>query len=219
MVEIYIINLEKRKDRKALFLSETAPQLQEESFVWVNAMDGSTVPEQDLIGFKWSSKNIEKKKRAYACYKSHCKAIEQAIQSNHFPALILEDDASLQDKINLKELFDTAPEETTLLYFGGLLCTHHSLGGRKWIPSQEENKFEWVKLPETISIFGGHAYGFKTREAAEEVLKFVQSLPAASDYTLTRYRKHNPEKVRIFLPLQFHQRPGFSDIEGKMMRR
>jgi len=219
MVEIYIINLDKRKDRKALFLSETATQLQEETLVWIEAIDGSTVAEQELTGFKWSSKNIEKKKRAYGCYKSHCKAIQQAIQSNHFPALILEDDAVLQETINLTELFASAPENTTLLYFGALLCTHHSLGGRKWRPTQEDNRHEWVKLPDTISIFGTHAYGFKTKQAAEEVLEFLHGLPAMPDYTLTRYRKHNPEKVRIFLPLQFTQRPGFSDIENKHMNR
>ena len=219
MIEIYIINLNKRKDRKALFLSETATHLQEDSLIWVDAMDGSTVTEQEITGFKYSSKNTDKKKRTYGCYKSHYKAIQQAIQSNCFPALILEDDAFLQETTNLTELFASAPENTTLLYFGALLCTHWSLGGKKWRPTEEYNKFEWVKLPESISIFGGHAYGFKTREAAEEVLKFLLSLPAAVDYTLTQYRKHNPEKVRIFLPLQFVQRPGFSDIENKYMNR
>jgi hypothetical protein len=219
MTYIYIINLNKRKDRKELFLSEVAPQLQEDTLEWIEAVDGSIVPEQDLIGFKWSSKNIEKKKRTYACYKSHCKAIEQAIQTNSFPALILEDDAVLQNKINLKELFDKAPEETVLLYFGGLLCTHWSSGGRKWRPEQEENKSEWVKLPETISIFGAHAYGFKTREAANEVLNYLKLRGAASDFLLKQYSKSNPTKVRIFLPLQFNQRHGFSDIEGKIMRR
>lgn len=219
MVEIYIINLDKRKDRKALFLSETATQLQEETLVWVEAVDGSTIPEQELTGFKWSSKNIDKKKRTYGCYKSHCKAIQQAIQSNHFPALILEDDVVLQETTNLTELFASAPENTTLLYFGALLCHHWAFGGRKYMPTQEDNRREWVKLPGTISIFGGHAYGFKTREAAEEVLEFLLSLPAAADYTLTQYRKHNPEKVRIFLPLQFTQRAGFSDIENKHINR
>jgi GR25 family glycosyltransferase involved in LPS biosynthesis len=219
MIEIYIINLKKRKDRKALFLLHTATQLQEETLVWVEAVDGSTVPEQELIGFKWSSKNIEKKKRTYGCYKSHCKAIQQAIQSNRFPALILEDDAVLTETNKLDELFASAPENTTLLYFGALLCHHWALGGKKYTPTQEENKFEWVQLPEAISIFGGHAYGFKTKEAAEEVLEFLQGLPAAADYTLTQYRKYNPEKVRIFLPLQFIQRPGFSDIENKHMNR
>lgn len=219
MPEIYIINLDKRKDRKALFLSETATQLQEETLVWVQAIDGSTIPEQELTGFKWSSKNIDKKKRSYGCYKSHCKAIQQAIQSNHFPALILEDDAVLQETNKLTELFASAPENTTLLYFGGLLCHHWALGGGKYKPTQEENRYEWVKLPDTISIFGGHAYGFKTREAAEEVLEFLHGLPALPDYSLTQYRKYNPEKVRIFFPLQFIQRPGFSDIENKHINR
>jgi len=216
---IKVINLKRRKDRRDLFLSQVAPQLQDQTIEWVEAVDGLEVLESDLINFKWGSKNIVKKKSAYGCYKSHCKAIQQGIEQNSFPLLILEDDVKLQDKNQIKELFTTAPEGTTLLYFGGLLCNHWALGGRRYTPTEKEIESKWVQLSNKISIFGGHAYGFKTREAAEEVLAFIKNLPSAVDNKLTQYRKLNPDKVRIFLPFQFVQRKGYSDIEGKVMDR
>lgn len=106
----YVINLSRRPDR----WDRIVPHLQ--SFDMdvhrIPAVDGRTLNSDDIAyGWKKQGRSSQAKWLASAaCYFSHIKALEAAIDNGIFPCLILEDDAVLNEK----------PEpEPGMVYLGG----------------------------------------------------------------------------------------------------
>jgi GR25 family glycosyltransferase involved in LPS biosynthesis len=206
---IYVIHLKDRTDRKKQFLRAWVPT--PPNLHWFPAVLGAALPDSTLATFRIVAKTRKARAGRVGCYCSHVAAIETAIQQDHFPLLILEDDAlptkSLQD---LTTLFETAPEAANLLYFGALPVA----GKRRATGYCRALGPGWHTPPAEVALYGGHAYGFRTREAAQDVLAHLKSNKITYDSALLRYQKKYRDKVSVHCPFQFYQAEGYSDIEN-----
>ena len=206
---VYIIHLKKRKDRYIQFKTAWKEAgLSKDKLHWFPAFEGSKVV---LSGFKIHAKSTRKRQGICGCYFSHLKAIERAIDKNNFPLLILEDDAiPAKEMKDLKTLFTDTPTDANLLYFGAL-----PVKDRKRDKNYCTRKNGWVSpLPKGTQLYGGHAYGIKTKVAAEELVEFLRKNRMTFDSALVKYQKQDPSKVAVFCPFKFYQSEGYSDIEG-----
>jgi hypothetical protein len=205
---VYIIHLKKRTDRFTQFKNAwKKSHLPADKLYWFPAYEGSkiTVP-----GFKTQAKTLKRKQGRCGCYASHLGAIKRAIEKNHFPLLILEDDAIPKLTVNYDQLFEEAPADAKLLYFGAL-----PVKGRKRYPLCQTQKAGWNRGNTGVQLYGGHAYGFKTKSDAEEVLEFLQKTRITFDSALVKYRKTHPSETYVFCPFQFYQSEGYSNIEDE----
>lgn len=209
---VYILNMKHRKDRKQQFLKAwTAAGLPKDKLHWFNAVVGANLSEGKLATFRTVAKTRKARAGRVGCYCSHVAAIEKAIRLNQFPLLILEDDAvpSITERVDLEELFASAPPDAALLYFGAL-----PVKGRKRVTFCSANSRGWMATDPAVSLYGGHAYGFRSRDAAEEVLAFLKQNRMTFDSALIRYTKAHRPAVAVHCPFQFYQAEGYSDIEG-----
>jgi len=203
---VYVIHLEKREDRFTQFSNAWKKNnLPTEKLNWFSAYEGSkiTVP-----GFKTQAKTQKGKEGRWGCYASHVSAIQTAIEKNHFPLLILEDDAIPNLTIDYAHLFADIPANSKLLYFGAL-----PVKARKKYDLCKTLKSGWSLVDQNVQLYGGHAYGFKEKSDAEEVLQFLQKTKITFDSALIRYRKIHLSETYILSPFQFYQSEGYSDIE------
>lgn len=104
-MQIYVINLDQRKDRLASMQSQfTAQNL---TFTRISAINGLG---NENIGFSGDTSELSKPE--YACYLSHLKAYKALIDSNESHALIVEDDMVLSrniaDILSKPKFFDQA---------------------------------------------------------------------------------------------------------------
>ena len=209
---IYVINLKHRTDRKEQFIA--AHQNQSGTIHWHAATLGTALPKKTLDTFKTVSKTRKAKAGRCGCYTSHVSAIKKAIKHDHFPLLILEDDAVPTEAGNaadLSELFGMAPTDANLLYFGGL-----PVRDRKRVKSYcVSSKKGWGSIRPDTQIYGGHAYGFATKSAAQEVLTFLEANRMTFDSALIRHVKQTGSAA-IHCPFLYVQSEGYSDIEGTM---
>jgi len=206
---VYIIHLKHRTDRKKQFLDAwTAAGLSLKKVRWYSAVLGSALSNSQLSTFRTVAKTRRARAGRAGCYCSHTAAIQKAIQKNHFPLLILEDDAVPTQYITEpKKLFASAPSGASLLYFGALPVKQ-----RKRIPNYCQSHQGWFH-PEDEKLYGGHAYGIPTKEAAQELSEFLSLNKMTYDSALVRYTKLHKEKVAVYCPFQFVQSEGYSDIE------
>ena len=210
---IYVIHLKERTDRKKQFLRAWTPN--PKNLHWFPAVRGMDLPDSTLAAFRTAARTRKARAGRVGCYCSHVAAIETAIKKNHFPLLILEDDAiptkHLQD---LPTLFNTAPEAANLLYFGALPVAgkRRATGYCQTLESSESGG--WHIPPASIALYGGHAYGFRTRDAAQDVLAHLKDNKITYDSALLRYQKKYRDKVSVHCPFQFYQAEGYSDIEN-----
>jgi Glycosyltransferase family 25 (LPS biosynthesis protein) len=205
---VYIIHLKKRKDRFIQFKNAWKKNnLPTEKLYWFSAYEGSkiTVP-----GFKTQARTLKRKQGRCGCYASHLGAIKRAIEKNHFPLLILEDDAIPKLTMDYAHLFADTPANAKLLYFGALPVKE-----KKRYHLCQTRKSGWNLGDSNVQLYGGHAYGFKTKSDAEEVLEFLQKTKITFDSALIKYRKIHPSETYIFCPFQFYQSEGYSNIEDE----
>ncbi len=119
---VYIIHLKKRADRRAQFTAAwAAAGLPTEHLHWYDAVEGIKLPPSAFNGFHTVARTRKARAGRLGAYLSHTGAIAAATAANHFPLLILEDDAlpTLTDT-EFRNLFVGAPAEARLLYFGAL---------------------------------------------------------------------------------------------------
>jgi hypothetical protein len=208
---VYVIHLRHRTDRKKQFMEAwDAAGLPTHHLHWHSAVLGSSLPPATLAAFRTVAKTRKARAGRVGCYCSHVAAIKKAVRANHFPLLILEDDAmpvAIQDRVSLGALFASAPP-ASLLYFGAL-----PVKDRKRIKNYCGSA-GWLRPTEGTQLYGGHAYGFTTREAAVEVLEFLEANKMTLDSALVRWTKAHRNRVAVYCPFQFVQAEGFSDIEG-----
>ena len=209
---IYVIHLKQRKDRKEAFLSTwTNLSLPTQRLHWVDAVYGPNLPDSALASFRTVAKTRRARAGRVGCYTSHVHAIEKAIHNNHFPLLILEDDAVPIEKVDMDAIFRSAPTNTTLLYFGALPVKDRKRVSAVTYCGKERG---WRSPASDISLYGGHAYGFLNKEAALDVVSFLKKNRMTFDSALIRYTKTYPERIAIFCPFQIVQSSGYSNIEA-----
>jgi hypothetical protein len=214
MVHVYVIHLKERTDRKEQFLAATKDLQKQATIHWFPAINGSTLSDTQLATYPMKGKTRKAKAGRVGCYCSHVAALERAIARDHFPLLILEDDSLPTPQAAVQDLFASAPETATLLYFGALpvrrrrtVKNYCGLQGRAPGP-------QWRAPRSDTALYGGHAYGFRTKAAAEEMLVFLKANRVTFDSALVRYQKKHRDRVAVLCPFQFHQAAGISNIEG-----
>ena len=226
---VYVINLKHRTDRKTLFLKAwDAAGLSRKHLHWYSAVNGMEIPEQHIKeDFHTAARTPRGRAGRYGAYLSHTGAIATAIKHNHFPLLILEDDAipvfglssntvgraehSILQISSLADMFKMAPRSSSLLYFGALPI-HEKKPVKDYCTTLTTP--EWVAFSRDIQLYGGHAYGFQTASDAAHVLDFLLVNRITFDSALVRYQKRFPQSVSVLCPFLFRQSEGYSDIEG-----
>jgi GR25 family glycosyltransferase involved in LPS biosynthesis len=215
---IYVIHLKTRTNRESQFKSAwSSAGLPTDRLHWFDAVEGAKLSNAALANFRTVARTRRARAGRAGCYCSHVAAIEQAIANDHFPLLILEDDAIPSNNIgDLADLFSSAPAAANLLYFGALpvrarravkdLCTRR-------------RRRPWASPPADVKLYGGHAYGFRTAKAASHVLALLKSNKITFDSALVRYQKLFRPLVAVHCPFQFYQSEGYSNIEGMQRER
>lgn len=199
---IYVIHLKRRTDRHELFLSNwEAAGLPTDKLHWHDAVDGRTIT--DFSGFKSRSKDA-RRAGGYGCFLSHISAIQTAIQNNHFPLLILEDDAVVTGSVDLSSILTNAPDK--LLYLGGL-----PVEGRARVTIEGTG---WQPLATNIRMYASHAYAFLSKSVASDVLTHLLKYPFSVDSSLVRYQRLHRPSVAVHTPFIFKQAQSLSDIDG-----
>lgn len=212
---IYIIHLKHRTDRETQFKAAwAAAGLPTDRLHWFPAVEGATLSNAALANFRTVARTRRARAGRVGCYCSHVAAIEKAIAHNHFPLLILEDDAVPAKEIRqpLSSLFKAAPRTANLLYFGALPVKDRRAIKAYCDPTSKRKT--WKKHRPDTQLYGGHAYGFRTAAAATDVLALLKANKMTYDSALIRYQKLHPERVAIYCPFQFYQSEGYSNIEG-----
>lgn len=226
-VHVYIIHLPRRTNRYEQFQTAwTAAGLTDANIHlhWYDAVEGVKLPQVAFSGFHTVARTHKARAGRLGAYLSHTGAIAAAIAANHFPLLILEDDAvptpALNNPNTLRRLFATAPSTANLLYFGALPVKDRKADkefcSRGRTTRKRNNNSHWnARAPApVVQLYGGHAYGFPTAVAAEQVLTELYKSRITFDSALVRYQKKHPEKVAVYCPFVFRQAEGFSNIEG-----
>lgn len=230
-IHVYIIHLPRRTDRYEQFRAAwdaAAGTLSSANFHlhWYDAVEGVTLPPSAFSGFHTVARTHRARAGRLGAYLSHTGAIAEAIRSNHFPLLILEDDAvPVQNPQILRSLFADAPSTANLLYFGALpvkdrkadkeFCTRRrSTNTNTRTHTRTRKRRRWFATDSDVRLYGGHAYGFQHSAAAQHVLSALLTSRITFDSALVRYQKKFPNKVAVHCPFLFRQAEGFSNIEG-----
>ena len=215
---VYVINLKHRTDRKKQFQEAwTAAgkhhHVPTKNVHWYSAVLGSDLSDKQLASFRIMAKTRKARAGRVGCYCSHTAAIQKAIRHNHFPLLVLEDDSVPTPHIeDLADLFADAPSQAALLYFGALPVV-----ARKRVKTYCQGRDGWFSPGSSSEqLYGGHAYGFATKESAQEVVDFLTKNKMTFDSALVRYTKLNRGRVAVHCPFQFVQTEGYSNIEGML---
>jgi len=169
-----------------------------------------------LATYPMKGKTRKAKAGRVGCYCSHVAALEQAVAKNHFPLLILEDDAlpaTQAAAAPLQDLFASAPETATLLYFGALPVRKRRTV-KNYCGQEKVTGPQWRAIKSDTQLYGGHAYGFRTQTAGQEMLVFLKANRVTFDSALVRYQKKHRDRVAVLCPFQFYQAAGMSNIEG-----
>lgn len=211
---VYVIHLKHRMDREEQFKAAwAAAGLPTSRLHWFPAVEGAKLSNAALANFRTVARTRRARAGRVGCYCSHVAAIEEAIRRDHFPLLILEDDAVPAREIRkpLGALFTSAPRTAALLYFGAL-----PVKDRKAIKTYcgASTRKTWKRHRSDTQLYGGHAYGFRTAAAASDVLTLLRANKMTYDSALVRYQKLYPERVAVHCPFQFYQSEGYSNIEG-----
>lgn len=206
---VYVIHLKSRTDRKRQFTAAwSAAGLSAERVHWFPAVLGSALSTETLANFRTAARTRKARAGRVGCYCSHVAAIRAAIKRNHFPLLVLEDDAIPTPGAapDLAAAFASAPADAALLYLGAL-----PVRARKRATLKRRG---WHRAPSDVQLYGGHAYGIPDAAAAAEIADFLDQHKITFDSALVRYRKERPARVAVHTPFLFVQAEGYSDIEG-----
>jgi hypothetical protein len=187
---VYVINMPHRTDRKEKFLSKwNQPDC---TLIWYSVDDSNLVITPDL-----TKKEIGR----LSCYNSHKQVLRKALLNNHFPLLILEDDAVMTEEQNLNTLMLLLPADK-MIYFGAL-------------PVKDRKKYTGI-IDDDVHLYGAHSYAFKNKEVAIFILENLQRPPIDSCYV--DIRKKYPGKFGFLSRWIFSQDTGFSDIEQRVRK-
>ena len=227
---IYVIHMPRRTNRYEQFQTAWTAVGYPASNIhlhWYDAVEGIKLPPSAFTGFHTVARTHRARAGRLGAYLSHTGAIAAAIAANHFPLLILEDDAvptpELQNPDTLRALFATAPATANLLYFGAIPVSNRK--SNKGFCDRSRTTRKRTKRTTTGSwspraptpatqLYGGHAYGFPNAAAAQQVLTELLKSRITFDSALVRYQKKFPDKVAVYCPFVFRQAEGFSNIEG-----
>jgi hypothetical protein len=217
----YVIHLPRRTDRYDQFRAAwSAAGLDPATLHWFDAVEGVKLPPNAFKNFHTVARTHRARAGRLGAYLSHTGAIAAAIAANHFPLLILEDDAVPTTALTptaLRALFDAAPHSANLLYFGALPVRNRKADRTFCVTRRRGNRrSRWSRrapAPE-VQLYGGHAYGFRTATDAQQVLTELLKSRITFDSALVRYQKRFPDKVAVHCPFVFRQAEGFSNIEG-----
>jgi len=213
---VYIIHLKHRTDRRQQFEAAwKAAGLPTDKLHWFPAVLGAALPNSAFADFHTVARTRKARAGRLGAYLSHTGAMAAAIARNHFPLLILEDDAIPVGSPDLGALFAAAPATANLLYFGALPVKDRKADKRYC--TRRRRGFHPVGRG--IQLYGGHAYGFRDTAAATTALDFLRQRQMTFDSALVRYQKAHPGAVSVMCPFVFRQAEGYSDIEGTVRWR
>jgi GR25 family glycosyltransferase involved in LPS biosynthesis len=136
-----------------------------------------------------------------SCYNSHIQVLKTALAKNHFPLLVLEDDAMMNEEQNLNTLMSLLPSDK-MIYFGAL-------------PVKDRKKYTGI-IDHDVYLYGAHAYGFKNKDAVIFILQNLHNPPIDSAYVAIR--KKYPDMFGWLSRWIFIQDSGFSDIEQRVRK-
>ena len=210
MVHVYIIHLKHRADRKKQFITAwNNAQMSHTNVHWHTATLGAALSDTRLANFSTVARTRRARSGRVGCYCSHVSAIKKAIRLNHFPLLILEDDAIPVGSPNLAELFETAPPDAKLLYFAA-----NPMKNRKRMKGFC-NKNGWIQPnSQTEQLYGAYAYGIPNASSAQDLVDFLDTHKMTYDSALIRWSKQPHALIAIHCPFLFAHSDGFSNIEG-----
>ncbi len=173
---IYIINLERRLDRK-IIMEQRLKDQQITNYKFISAIDGK---KRDIIK-KYDDLVKNKKTRIvnsghYACLLSHIKIIEQAKSENLNSVMILEDDIIFNDNF-INKINNIILPEYDILYIGGIT---------------DELKFFPEGWGKSLEIMGAYAYIVKSH-MYDVILDLVASKKYCIDVAFNEFiiKKYN----------------------------
>lgn len=216
--KIYLINLDKRKDRFENFTK--IAEKYNLSFERIKAFDGYSLINENFTyeskkisfiknefykhepGNSFGIENYHNKyfKGAVGCLISHLEAIKMAEKNNYSSILLLEDDVAFSDdfETKIKNLYNNFPKQWDMFYLSGSLI-------------KEGEKFKYYS--ELISSHTTHSYAinssvFKILIKLLEKNMFIK--PIDSCYVSIQ------ESIKSFIAMPFltYQSNGFSDIHN-----
>lgn len=190
--KIYVINLDKRKDR----LENCTKEFKKigATFERVAAIDGSKLDiEVDSSKMRWN-------KGAYALTLTTIKILEEAIEKGYNNILIMEDDIEFHPlfDINAKSVLETVPEKYDLAFLG---YTHTR-------PPVKYNGY-WKKM---IAAFSCHAYSVN-KHMMNFYLSLLKKLDSPIDHHTNVIIGSRLNSYSSYDKLVY-QIDGISDIEG-----
>lgn len=183
---VYVINMAHRVDRKEKFLSNwNQPDC---TLIWHTVDDSDLIIPPDLT---------KRNKARLSCLNSHKQVLRKAILNNHFPLLILEDDAFMTEEQDLNNLMFALPSDK-MIYFGAFAV-------------KDRKKYTGI-IDNDVQLYGTHSYAIKNKDTAIFMLENLRRPPVDSCYIAIR--KKYPGKFGFLSRWIFKQSNGFSDIEG-----
>ena len=211
--KVYLINLDKRKDR----LEECKKIIDKSGLVVerVSAVDGSLLKEEELNRAFLDHIPEHTLRGAHGCVMSHYNVIKQAKEEGHSSILILEDDFELVSDIRIqgqvrnftdlfKDYFGQVPEDWELLYLGA----NHNIHQGQTLPMIKTN------VGKPVNSYTTHAYAVK--ESMYDKLLDIFNKDAnncPSDIGLCTLQKEMDTCYALY-PSLIAQRVGYSDIMG-----
>lgn len=198
---VVVISLARRQDRLERFrkgLPNAWPFKQPELFTAIDGQD-CVIPDWFHVG-----------RGAYGCYLSHCKILQQLVDSTQNNIFILEDDATFSQNfaIDCLKCIEELPPDWDMLYLGGQHF-HRRLG-------KPEKYSEHLSIP--FNVNRTHAYAV-TRQMAEYLLAYLQDKQWNKrehiDHKLGRMVEKRERKIFCARPWLVGQIGGKSNISGK----
>lgn len=119
--QIYLINLERRSDKRKIFNETILPYLPK--IKYFDAIDGRILSKNDIEKSKIRGRSDHTTRGAVGCALSHRKVIEDAYKNNYNRILVLEDDIYIPEPQNLEndinKAADELPDDWEMFYLGG----------------------------------------------------------------------------------------------------
>lgn len=204
--KVYIINLEKRNDRKVA-MQKQIKQLSIRNYEFISAIDGEELkneqyPLPDYINREHLGEKYQKhfNNTEIACIQSHIKAIEKAKESNLDYVIILEDDVVLCDDWNkrLDKLLKLTPRSWNHIYLSGE-------------PNEKERKTNplnlapFLHVEKSINTMGAFSYILKN-EVYDLVINELKKYTLPIDDVIKHMIEKGILKSYTFYPfLSYHE--------------
>jgi hypothetical protein len=198
----FVINLDRRADKWQAFQAR-CPAALKPTIKRFSACDYQRLPPPRW----WTSGG-----GAWGCYRSHFQIVEQVLNTNAGPTLLLEDDAIPVDDFDrrLAEYLAALPDDWGLAYLGGQLL---------WINKHPPKRIN-DKVYRPFNVNRTHAYMIRPGKVLEEVYRHLADTEHWArghhvDHHLGLY--HQIAEQGIYCPAEwlFHQAAGRSDVNGR----